>query len=229
MKKNLFILLIGVFGFGTSMQGQFGVSALYNTNDYADWNKHFNSPSSAEVLSSGYEVGLDYWFRLKNKRIEFLPGISYSLDNKTESEAFNLSLSSINLNFPTQFYILDLGEDCNCPTFSKSGPGFEKGFFVHLSPGLTYVSTNYNNFITPADNFNHLAFRVGVGFGLDIGINDFLTITPKYSYIYNSGKKIQTTLDSNPEITEEISSSENQHQFGLRMGFRFDYNNGRRR
>ena len=110
---------------------------------------------------------------MKNKRIEIFPCISYALDNKSNLDNYEINLNAINLNFPTHFYILDLGEDCNCPTFSKSGPGFEKGFFVHLSPGLSYVTTKLDDLVNETQSNNNLTFRVGVGFGLDIGINGF--------------------------------------------------------
>ena len=57
--------------------GQFGMRLKYNSNDYVNFENAINKEfkSDVKLFNSGYEAGVDYWFRLKKKRVEFLRGL----------------------------------------------------------------------------------------------------------------------------------------------------------
>ena len=211
------------------VSAQFGVRLKYNNNKYNNWENVINErySTSQKLLSPGYELGVDYWFRLKKKRIEFMPEIFYgqSTTSYTDAELLkDIKATSIGFNFHTQIYALDLEGDCDCPTFSKGGSGIDKGLFFHFSPGLMHHTSAAE--FDPISSFavnpiKHLVFRAGVGVGVDFGVSDFLTVTPIVSYYFNSSMDWEEFLQSSANLS--------QLQFTLRLGFRPDYGRGRRR
>ncbi|MGB4960884.1 MAG: hypothetical protein WBO36_15490 [Saprospiraceae bacterium] len=183
---SLLTLLLAIF-VNEVADAQFGLRLKYNNNTHANWEKAINDryASNSTLLKSGIEAGLDYWFRLKNRRIEFLPELAYSFaSNESPNASINkISYQAFHINFNTHIYALDLEGDCDCPTFSKQGPSIQKGLFFHFTPGLGYyqASISENETATPtliSNKASGLMVRLGIGLGLDLGINDFLTITP---------------------------------------------------
>lgn len=223
-----------------SINGQFGLRLKYNNNNYEEWQTAVGHRfgQDKKLFSPGFEAGIDYWFRLKKRRIEFLPEVSYkmALTNYGTSELDKLSLSGINFNFHTQIYALDLEGDCNCPTFSKQGPSINKGLFFHFTPGLGYFAAKASVNGDPPTEFKDkasgLVFRAGIGAGMDIGLSDLITVTPVISYYFHSGMTWEK-LDARPNDLEiyypDSTVNPSQLQFTLRFGFRPDYSRGRRR
>ena len=207
--------------------GQFGLRVKYNSTKYNEWAQDLEDKTnfSEKLLPTGYEIGVDYWFRLKKRRIEFMPELAYSY-SKTNIE--NIAINSVQLtgfhfNFNTHIYALDMEGDCNCPTFSKQGNTINKGLFFHLTPGVSYntISSKQGENQISA---NKTAFKVGVGVGMDIGLSDLLTITPILSYYFTSqlpydGYIIENGLNTNPKLLQAT----------IRLGFRPDYGRGGRR
>ena len=106
------LFLMICFNMG-EVSAQFGVRLKYNNNKYNNWENVINErySSSQKLLSPGYELGVDYWFRLKKKRIEFMPEIFYgqSTTSYTDAELLkDIKATSIGFNFHTQIYALDL-------------------------------------------------------------------------------------------------------------------------
>jgi len=164
------------------------------------------------------EFGLDYWFRLKDRRIEFLPELSYEM---TKGETNNLdvvdvSFNSFNLLLNTNIYFMDFYNDCDCPTFSKDGNAFTKGFHLILSPGLRYYGYSYSD----SSLDRNFGLILAGGIGMDIGINDLVTITPHFLYRYNPSVKANFP---EPILMSESSHTLRQFNFGIRIGFRPDY------
>ncbi len=211
MKNAIVIFLIFSSSIGSELSAQFGLRIKYLSND-AD-------PNISNILDEhSLEIGVDYWFRLKTQRIEFLPEISYerSEGESSLSDENSIRLKSINFLFNTNIYFLDLNNDCDCPTFSKQGNAFTKGFHLILAPGLRYYTLNDPN-LSDERNFGLIASG-GVGF--DIGVNDLITITPQVLYRYNP------SVEANIERLNLVPpSSHTYHQlnFGIRVGFRPDY------
>lgn len=239
MKPSLFklSLILGLFlMYSACAQAQFGVRIKYNSQNFVDWSNAAEKRISFggrgfDLYSNGYELGIDYWFRLPKKRIEFLPEVSYTLANTTVDHPIfeKFTYKAINLNFHTQIYALDLEGDCNCPTFSKQGPSINKGLFLHVTPGLSYYNADVtlNPISSMAlNNADGLLFRVGVGLGMDVGISDFFTITPMVSYYFSSAATWENlAINTNDPDFMVLDAVTNPTilQFTLRLGFRPDY------
>lgn len=239
MKFSLKLLSITLFSIlmSSALNAQFGIRLKYNKNTYSDFDQILNKEfqSDKKLFNSGTEIGLDYWFRLKRQRLEFLPEVSYAVASTAYNRITGLDkikYSGINFNFHTQIYALDFNEDCDCPTFSKQGPSLNKGLFFHVTPGIGYY--NINTIISEpssvaADSGTEgIIFRAGLGVGLDIGMSDILTITPILSYYFNSQVKWEG-MPTPTEVYYYDKSNPGLLQLTLRFGLRADYNNGFRR
>jgi hypothetical protein len=211
--------------------GQYGVRIKYNTTEFRTWDSPFNDEynTSGQMLTAGYEAGLDYWFRLKKKRIEFMPEVAYAYHRTTydRGAVSMVDMSDIHFNFHTHIYALDMGNDCNCPTFSKDGGTIDKGLFFHLTPGISYhnVSTELRDqSLDGPSSPTGMSFRMGLGAGVDFGISDLWTLTPVISYYFRSSLEWEG-------LEENVISVVNPHilQFSLRLGFRPDYKRSYRR
>ena len=235
-KSILFIVFLSI---ASSAFSQFGARVKYNLNTLSGFDNYIDENTNGnndKIFASNIGVGLDYWFRLKKYRIEFLPEVHMGLKSSSdfENRATNTSLSYFGLNFNSQIYIFDLEGDCDCPTFSKQGPSLSKGVFLNVSPGVLYNTKEIaNELVEPTIKSNHLNFKIGIGVGYDIGINDLFTITPMFNYNLAPGLLFNDlqNIGNIPPTPPIIESSLNQLQFQIRFGFRPDYvkSYGRRR
>lgn len=222
---EVFSACIFIFLMQMTSQAQFGVRVKYNNTGFGTWDTPFNDTYSTdgEMFKNGYEAGIDYWMRLKKKRIEFMPEIAYARHQTTytSGDISQLTLTDFNFNIHTHIYALDLGDDCNCPTFSKQGNTIDKGLFVHFTPGLSY----HNISGQMSDQSNEtpqmpsgLSFRVGIGLGLDIGVSDLWTISPIVSYYFRTPMTWEKLNE-----TDDVDATASILQLSLRLGFRPDY------
>jgi hypothetical protein len=238
-KKWLFATLIMCLC--TSLiSAQYGIRLKYNKTKYDDWTRDLNNrfASDQKLFKNGYELGVDYWFRLKNRRIEFLPEVAFGLASNSfpDNTVSKATLTHFGINFNTQIYALDLEGDCNCPTFSKEGPSINKGFFFQVSPGIGYHSASIE--MDPISSFRFdpattsgIIGKIGLGVGLDLGVSDFLTVTPMISYYFYTKVKWENFAkeDGQLPVLTTSTSQPTQLQFSVRVGFRNDYNKKRRR
>ncbi len=161
-----------------------------------------------DVRSLGYELGLGYWFRLKNKRMEFLPEISY-VSMSGDGVGGVGDLTGFNFNANIFIYPLDFHSDCNaCPTFSKDGGIIKKGFHWIIMPSIYQHNFDSNIFS------NVTNFRIGLGAGLDIGLTNMITLVPFVTYSISGKESFYGNNDNRPK----------QLRLGLRSIFRFDKN-----
>jgi hypothetical protein len=195
MRKLVFILLL--IGWLKAANAQFGIQMSTGINYFQDSKKEAAvSPSN----SLHYSIGPSYWFRLKNLRVEFNPALVFDYNHseylKNDFGFNTLDEYNFALNFPILIYPLDFGNDCHCPTFNKSGQFFEKGFYFLLYPSLPYSSKK----VTIGDssfNKSFTGFQLGIGAGIDIGLNKNWTISPglmvskffKDTYALDTGTK----------------------------------------
>ncbi len=58
--------------------GQFGLRVKYNSTKYNEWAQDLEDKTnfSEKLLPTGYEIGVDYGFRLKKRRIEVMPELA---------------------------------------------------------------------------------------------------------------------------------------------------------
>lgn len=242
MNKDLFKLVSLVICIIACLQGnvlaQFGIRLKYNSNSFKNWQNTLVQRFSIEekLFSNGFEAGLDYWFRLKKRRIEFMPEVSYAQSatafNNPTIDRFNIKIFSF--SFHSQIYALDLEGDCDCPTFSKQGPSLNKGLFFHFTPGIGYFNAKgtpqaiLSSLPLPNGTADGLIFKAGAGIGLDIGISDLFTVTPIISYYFHSTMNWEQLA-----VKENLPANSKNNlgllQFTLRLGFRPDYPSNRKR
>jgi hypothetical protein len=216
----LLVLLL----FTPKMHAQFGVNAAYMNMGPNDWEEHLGE----DFHRKGFTVGLDYWMRLKDYRVEFTPGIWYNKRESVEAftpqfQEFEFNSNYLSLQLTTSFYPLDFDGDCNCPTFSKGGDFIKKGFFVQLAPEIGLF--NHEVIISSAgkrtESGNTIFFGIGAGAGIDIGLTDLFTITPIVKVTYYPSvtwEGMAAMLPGTPESTAFLA-----RQIGVRLGFRPDY------
>lgn len=226
--KNWFTAFFLLTAAGLS--AQFGINGGYRLNNAEQWKlAWFSKPSDEQlVLGNGPALGIDYWFRLKNLRIEFLPelnGGKYTAALpalQAESDITQLSFF-----FNTQFYFMDIKGDCDCPTFSKKGPPLSKGVFFQVSPGISYWLLDYTLPEGKTIDAKSFAFSIGAGIGLDIGLSDLLTLSPVVGLRYTPSVNWEGLRDANNGIEEwEIGDEKSgilQTHLGLRIGLRLDH------
>ncbi len=238
--------LLFTFLFFTNLAlAQFGITGRYHFNDAPNWASFSATPTDRfnpeKYFGNGWSVGIDYWLRLKNYRMEFLPELNYAQFEYNKQTgyvnpaAFSNRFYSFFLN--TNFYLFDFAGDCNCPTFSKQGQWLKKGFFVQASPGISYIQQKVvfeKPVVEGKKTFESMALAasIGIGTGLDIGISDFMTFTPMVSLRYYPNAKWKSlSRYSGPDIYAALSTESDIWQLsaGARLSFRFDYQSNRRR
>lgn len=227
MKK---LLLFACFLIASNfLFSQIGVSAgaaQYRAQNWFDLFDQYNGTDKTNV--SGFRIGVDYWFRLKSRRIEFMPEISLGtyVDEKQMNE-FQMQVVNFQLN--TNIYLLDLDSDCNCPTFNKQGNFFTKGFFVQASVGLGMANTKYileTPDLRTEQTDKDTAFNFGGGVGVDIGLSELITLTPFFKVLYypevqSNTFLVEGVLDTEPKLKSSIT----EFYAGIRLGIRWDKRN----
>ncbi len=136
------------------------------------------------ISQDGIHVSAEYNFRLESKRIEFRPGLGYRFT--TNGPMYSGYLTSFDFDMGTAIYPFDFAGDCDCPTFSKEGNLFKKGFFLELLPGVGYQI--FSRLRSDPDDPDRLPIRsknfvwkMGGAAGLDIGVSEQFTLTPMLS------------------------------------------------
>ena len=233
--KKLLLLITFLFSLQTVSFGQYGLSIGYKPITAKNWENiiaehKVYEPSSYSIspLSDGIHFGVDYWFRLKKHRVEFVPELSITRFTRIwEKETINDQITSnfIGFHFNTNFYVFDLKGDCNCPTFSKDGHDMAKGFFIQLAPGINYIFNTYKE-DSNTQKASDIAPSVGIGIGIDFGLSDFLTITPmvKYQRYFNvEWEGLNEYFDTDQPIDAGLNTNHIDQIFaGVRIGLRFD-------
>lgn len=205
----------------SNLQAQIGVRAQYHNLSALSWERLANTNAStteATTLNTlGYSIGLDYWFRLTNYRVEFFPEIGYSQLSTYSIAESDYDWSQIFARIHAHFYVLDFEEDCDCPTFSNQSPWFKKGFFLSATGGGGY--STFDVFYPDITTYNEINYYVSIGAGIDIGLSDFVTLTPHIQWAHWitpqwSGLSTDTDLLAEKAPISAVT-------FGLRVGLRF--------
>ncbi len=220
-------LLINISSFA-----QIGLTASYVNSNAPNWNYIFDFEDEfgieEESFFNGFQYGVDYWFRLKETRIEFFPTLSFAnFENQYTSSLenqLNLQVQLYQFSLTTNIYPFDFFGDCNCPTWSnKSAIELNKAFFFQLSPGITHTQNLievYNNRFEDQSTVFHL----GLGMGLDIGFNDYFAVSPfvRVKRHFNlEWASLDQILTVKPEVEQFKTSHLNQFEAGIRIGLRW--------
>ncbi|HLF64378.1 MAG TPA: hypothetical protein VI603_11525 [Saprospiraceae bacterium] len=232
--RLLFLSLFLTLTLSELATAQFGLGGRYSAIQDGYWQEEVFNGNYDDQLASVYAM---YWFRLKNKRIEFLPEVGYYHSFSTASiqaGPFD-SQSAFYVQFNADVYFFDLGSDCNCPTFSKQGGYLKRGLFAEISPGIEFrklsVEDLDDNLETVTRDFNKTVPKVYAGLGFDFGISDLLTITPTagITYLMNAywdGFDVYFNTGGSSNVLG--SDREWRSNIGLRLLFRPDYIRKRR-
>ena len=224
------------------VSAQFGFSTGYKPINATNWEAiietnqaNFPVGYNPTPLAHGVQIGVDYWFRLKNYRIEFMPELSYSTfkrvweieDGTGVKEQINSNFLGLHLN--TNFYIFEFKGDCNCPTFGKQGPDAKKGFFIQVAPGIDYVFNSFKN-SEETKTASDLVPSIGLGIGIDFGLSNLITLTPVvkvHQYFGVEWDGLNTNFKTNgPPISDKLNKNNITQLFaGIRIGLRLDSNN----
>lgn len=214
--RTLFTLL--ALCCGLSLSAQIGVIANANFNTTRSTFTDGLESADPLELENGWEVGLNYWFRLPTRRVEFMPTVYYAQSSFTGNR--DQGFAEAGFQFKVNIYPFDFGGDCDCPTFGKQGPQLQKGFFFQLSPGYALYM--------PEDSFveyeNKSGFTIGGGIGLDIGLSNLVTITPMAAVRYGLSPYADvfyTDVNGQPLGIDDPSLT--TFQAGLQISFRLDH------
>ena len=161
----------------TSLSAQLGVRGQYHAPSSPRWERAIFESSGVQTLDMrGFSMGVDYKFQLPNYRVEFYPEIVYSSMSNLALNSNTYTWSQLSFKINTHFYVFDFEEQCDCPTFNKQSPWLKKGFFFSLMIGGSRNS--YDTFFPTSTSTNNLSIIGSIGIGLDLGINDYVTLTP---------------------------------------------------
>lgn len=225
------LLLISFLACVFHLNAQLGLTGSALFNEAPDWTYPIASTDGTSPLGNGWAVGVDYWIPLGQTRIDLLPELNFGRSEQTLEIAgipHEFTQNAFNFYLNTNFYVLDLEGDCDCPTFSKSGDFFQKGFFLQVSPGVSYfqyaIQTQESASVDITDDA--VAFSIGAGMGLDIGLSDVLTLTPTAGFRYYFPSEWAGLEDifppAEPDLLFKTESAIQQFWAGLRLGVRFD-------
>ena len=227
-----FSLLLFCCLLSATVNAQIGFTGAYYTQQIPEWEAAlFGDRTNEKLVPKGYTFGVDYWLKpLKDYRVELYPelAVSFAKSDITRNglpETFELASVGFNLN--TNIYVLNIESDCGCPTFSKPESFIEKGVFLQISPGIQYLKGTYEGTADiELEGVTTLVPKLGLGIGLDIGLSDFITITPifKYNRLFNAEWEGLTDMVNNPTISTipgNNKSNINQFSAGLHVGIRW--------
>jgi len=162
---------------------------------------------------------------MKDKRIEFYPEFSYSSSLGSPSgENFEVTFNTLSVMFNSDFYLFDLINDCDCPTFSKEGSVFTRGFFLEATLGMEFEALKLKSADEQLYKGDSGAFRAGIGMGVDFGLSDMITLTP-FGFVHykttSNWEGLNQVLGN--QETDSPGGSNWYTGAGIRIIFRPDY------
>ena len=195
----------------------FCVMLLWPISGFSQIGTHFkyvigqsDQMDAYRLSQDGVYLAVEFGFRFKPRRIEFHPALGYrrTFYNDTQDPfatgAKHGYMDALDFDFHTDLDLFDFEGDCDCPTWSKEGEFFKKGFFLEVSPGLSFQGLTRTFYYSdpgspdvPVTSTN-LLWKFSLGAGIDIGISEHITITPILSWTMLS-KAEWAGLDENGE------------------------------
>ncbi len=212
------ILILGSCFLLTKITAQIQLNGGYN-NLTVDFNEDLNTEVINKDLS-GWSVEAAYWFRLKDYRVEFYPGVGISSltgENSSLYDEYELNLT--HLFWGTRIYPFTFEDDCMCPTFNKQSGFFEDGFFISLTPHFIFSEQTTRLTAIEEDQIKSNTYLLDIGAGLDIGISEFLTITPEFRYRFSGD--FDSTLPGVDINQTQWNSNLSGWYVGLGIGLRW--------
>ena len=231
------ISLVFFLNIGTFLFGQIGIDYAYLNQSYPEWTQllidnQVSNSSEKPVFQNAHRIGIEYWLRIPNYRVEFFPQINITRQLSSyinNIQTITLESHVYGIDLKTQIYFLDFHGDCDCPTFSNNEPIIKKGTYFIFSPGAYIFSGQINQTTTGiqlvAKELNS-SFRLGLGLGIDIGINDLFSISPYYKYEIHrpfSWDELGTIpLSQGGNDQSSTSTKMTGHVTGVKLNIRFN-------
>ena len=219
------ILCLSIFFFSCSLVfGQLGISAAYFKMNAPNWGDY-----GAEICKDGFFSGVVYWFPEKKYRVDLRLKIFFGHTGQEQftatageraGEIWRANSTFLGIRGNVRFYFFDWEGDCNCPTWSKRGDVFKKGFFVQFGPtaAMLKFEAEIENFgVEEKFSSSETLYGLNIGAGIDLGLSELITLTPYFAAEYLHD------VDSNCEncLPAEGSSYLMSAQFGLHLGLRW--------
>ncbi len=219
MRRNI-LVVASLLLLACSSWGQIGIVFQSGYQQFGGQNADFAVPENAY----SFAFGPSYGFRFRSKRIEMDPAIlatgifgTYPELNRRFREF------GAELQFPIAIYPMDFGNDCNCPTFNKQGEKFRKGFFFFVVPALRYSQIRLEKNVQVEDvSESSFRYSIGIGIGMDYGINRHTTLTPSLSM--NKSFEDRFSYLKTEQVLEISDYGRTTLQLGIRLKW---YHRGR--
>ncbi len=235
MRLFLLFFFLGCLFVARDAAGQTGIHIATGGQQFPGWSilagesQHTIKP---QFPATFYGLGVDYWFRLNNVRIEFFPGLHFSNTYRGKVNVAPEHFTEWNWQrysalWNTHFYLLDMQDDCSCPSFSKQGNFIEQAFFVSIGLGAQHFRGTVKHAESGNDGkWAQTAPFLALGAGLDFGLSDFITVTPYFQWHYTPSVEwpgLNTHIHDESSILDIYNETSARHQlFGIRVGFRWD-------
>lgn len=216
-------LVLFLFSNTAFAQLQGGISGAYFNQTLPEWEAAvFGNRSNESLLKNGFAQEVDLKIAgFENYRIQFHlnAGTTFSKTSLTDR---TFQLRQIDLALSSKIFLLSLEADCDCPTFSRDAGLLEKGFYVEFIAGASSYNAQLRDVIEVNDK--GFGLKLGLGIGLEIGINDQITVSPyvRYNRFFNNEwSGLQAAIvdldNAEPNIGSDISPI-NQISAGIRLG-----------
>lgn len=225
---RLFLVAITFFLFSNTSfaQLQGGISGTYFVQTIPEWETAvFGNRSNERLLNSGFAQEIDFKIAgFENYRIQFHlnAGTAFSKTIPIDPIDRSYSLRQIDVSLSSKIFLLSLEADCDCPTFSRDAGLLEKGFYVEFIAG----ASSYNATLKDVYEVNDkgIGLKLGIGMGIEIGINDQVTVSPyaRYNRFFNNEWAGLQTAVADLDNAESNNGSDispiNQISAGIRLG-----------
>jgi len=189
-----FGFLVFILFFTLKSFSQIGLDFIGNKNTYKGWNDvlYEKAVKDSEIFSKSYGGGINYWFSLKDFRVEFTPGVYYLYSDfiLDETEAgVKYIAHEAGVEFDINIYIFDFIRKSykrDCPSFSDGSNWLKKSFFLQASPKLFGAQ---RSLINSDNDIRHLNIggKFDFGIGLEIPVTRHFVLAPIVKYGFGIG------------------------------------------
>ena len=178
----------------SKISAQIGIEVVGMQSKLNDWDELIDEYALEDYDFFRYTVGggINYWFRLKEYRVEFTPGIFYhysqfKFSNPACSYRYHYMDAGAELDinlYPFDFMRRTYEKDC--PSFSNKEQWFSKSFFFQFSPGLYISRMDISN----KDIISYdMAGKFDFGVGIDMKLSHHIIVAPIIKYGFNIGQE----------------------------------------
>jgi hypothetical protein len=222
--KILSSLFFSLF-FCFSLNAQVGVSLSYKNMNAPYWSLLLGENET--LFKNGHSFSVDYWLKMDNVRIDFLPEFGFS---KFSNEIAPIGIypkrtfiaQFFNFQLNTNFYPLDFFKQHTDSENRNPTENVARSVFVQISPGASMVYLSYRaafeEMLLPPRT---TAYFIGMGAGFDIHYKNYLTLTPMLRYQHYPSVQWNGLSEIRDEYTDNFfreDSFVNQVAFSFRLG-----------